>query len=225
MHTTPSVMVFDVNETLSDMAPIAMNRSAIGAPAHVAKVWFAQLLRDGFALAATGHNVAFADIGADVLRGLLHEVSLTRGLDESVEHVMQGMAELDLHPDVPAGIQALNAAGFRVVTLSNGSPDVAEKLFAAAGIRDEFERLLSVQDAPAWKPHRSSYDHAAQVCGVRPEEMMLVAVHPWDIHGAASAGLSTAWINRAGVPYPSFFHAPDHTINSLEELAEVQKLP
>jgi len=30
------------------------------------------------------------------------------------------------------------------------------------------------------------------------EQMLLVTVHPWDIHGAARAGLSTAWINRAG---------------------------
>jgi len=45
----PEVVVFDVNETLSDMSPIAERFTDIGAPAHLAKLWFATLLRDGFA--------------------------------------------------------------------------------------------------------------------------------------------------------------------------------
>ena len=46
------------------------------------------------------------------------------------------------------------------------------------------------------------------VCGAEAAESMLVAVHPWDIHGAHRAGLATAFI-RAGVRYPSFFARPD----------------
>jgi 2-haloacid dehalogenase len=48
--------------------------------------------------------------------------------------------------------------------------------------------------------------------------MMLVAVHPWDIHGAAKAGLKTAWLNRAGADYPSYFQSPDVTVGALTEL-------
>jgi 2-haloacid dehalogenase len=46
------VLIFDVNETLSDMAPMAARFEDVGAPACLAKTWFAGLLRDGFALAA-----------------------------------------------------------------------------------------------------------------------------------------------------------------------------
>ncbi|QYF75541.1 OsmC family protein [Cryobacterium sp. PAMC25264] len=51
--------------------------------------------------------------------------------------------------------------------------------------------------------------------------MLLVAVHPWDIHGAAEAGLATAWLNRGGDTYPSYFTAPDYTVTRLAELATV----
>jgi len=51
-------------------------------------------------------------------------------------------------------------------------------------------------------------------------DAMLVAVHPWDIDGAARAGLATAWINRAGDPYPEYFRAPDLRPRSLAELAD-----
>ena len=51
--------------------------------------------------------------------------------------------------------------------------------------------------------------------------MLLVAVHPWDIHGAARSGLRTAWLNRTGARYPSYFQAPDITISVLTELPAV----
>ncbi|MDQ6754859.1 MAG: haloacid dehalogenase type II [Actinomycetota bacterium] len=218
MSGIPSVIVFDVNETLSDMAPMAGRFKDLGAPELLAKLWFATLLRDGFALTASGGNGRFADIGAEVLRGLLPGFALNRGVDDAVAYVMQGMTGLTVHPDVAEGIHTLKAAGFRLVTLTNGGTNVAENLFAAAGIRDEFELLLSVEDAPAWKPAHTSYDYAAAACGVSADEMLLVAVHPWDINGASRAGLGTAWLNRDGARYPGYFTAPDHTVRTLLDL-------
>lgn len=215
----PSIIVFDVNETLSDMSPMGQRFVDVGAPPHLAKLWFASLLRDGFALTAAGDNGGFAGIGAEALRGLFAGTELNRGLEAAVEHVMAGFSSLRLHPDVADGIKALHGAGYRLATLSNGSKQVAEKLFADAGIRDSFEVLLSVEDAPAWKPARESYEYAASACRSEPEEMLLVAVHPWDIHGASRAGLATAWINRTHAPYPSCFQAPDHTVSSIADLA------
>lgn len=214
----PSVIVFDVNESLSDMAPMGQRFVEVGAPAHLAKLWFAALLRDGFALTAAGDNGTFADIGAQTLRGLFTGAELNRDIDSAVQHVMAGFSGLGLHPDVVAGVKALHGAGYRLVTLSNGSTQLAEKLFTEAGILDDFDQLLTVEDAPAWKPGKASYEYAASSCGTRPEQMLLVAVHPWDIHGASRAGFSTAWINRAGGPYPGYFQAPDHTISALPDL-------
>jgi 2-haloacid dehalogenase len=205
------------------MSPLADRFAETGAPASLAKLWFATLLRDGFALTAAGDNSAFAEIGAEALRGLLAGQDLSMETDAAVEHIMQGMAGLELHPDVPEGVSALKAAGYRLATLTNGSTDVAENLFAAAGIRDSFDLLLSVDDAPAWKPARGAYDFAAAACGTDPEQMLLVAVHPWDIHGAARAGLGTAWINRSGAPYPAYFTEPDHSVTSLRDLAGALK--
>jgi len=219
MTSLPSVIVFDVNETLSDMTPLQKRFEQVGAPAVLARVWFAALLRDGFALAATGDSAPFAVIGADGLRRVLHDVDLNTGMDDAVRHILQAFAELNLHPDVVAGVTALKDAGFRLLTLSNGSASVAEALLTGGGVRERFEALLTVDDAPAWKPARSAYAYAADVCGVDLEDMLLVAVHPWDIHGAAQAGLRTAWLNRAGEDYPSYFAAPDFTVSTVEELA------
>jgi 2-haloacid dehalogenase len=217
MPTAPSIIVFDVNETLSDMSPMAQRFTDVGAPAHLAKQWFAALLRDGFALAATGDSAGFAEVGAGILAPLLDAAGIAHP-EEAARRLAGSLGDLPLHPDVADAVRSLRAAGYRLVTLTNGSARVAEQLFAAAGIVGEFEKLLSVEDAPNWKPHPSSYAYAEQACATRPDQMVLVAVHPWDIHGAARAGLRTAWVNRDGGPYPGHFAAPDVVVPSLAEL-------
>lgn len=217
---TPAVLVFDVNETLSDMAPMAGRFEDVGAPAHLAATWFAGLLRDGFALTVTGANEPFARVGAEALRVSLSGLSLRRSLDEAVQHIMDGFAALRMHPDVPDGVRALSDLGFRLVTLSNGSASVAEQLLKGAGLDGHFERLLSVQEAGIWKPARGAYAYAVAQCDVDPADAMLVAVHPWDIDGARRSGLATTWINRTGGRYPDYFAGPDVEVRWLTDIAD-----
>ncbi|MBA3906897.1 MAG: haloacid dehalogenase type II, partial [Pseudonocardiales bacterium] len=78
------VVVFDVNETLSDLAPMAARFADVGAPGHLAKLWFADLLRDGFALTAAGGRERFGVLGEQTLRTVLHGVELDRPVDDAV---------------------------------------------------------------------------------------------------------------------------------------------
>lgn len=213
-----TVIVFDVNETLSDLAPMAERFRDVGAPGHLATHWFATVLRDGFALAAAGSRERFSVLAREALRAALDREPLDRATDRAVEHILDGFATLPVHPDVPAGIRALRAAGYRMVTLSNGSVAVAGGLLTRSGIRDAVDVLLSVEQAPIWKPGRAAYEYAARQCGVEPARLLLVAVHPWDIHGAAHAGLRTAWVNRDGARYPAYFAPPTHTVSALTQL-------
>lgn len=215
----PGLLIFDVNETLSDMSSMGQRFEDVGAPPHLAKTWFAGLLRDGFALTAVGVNESFATIAAEALGVVLDGQPLDRSAEDAVQHIMDGFAGLPVHADVPEGIGALRDLGIRLVTLSNGSASVAEALFDRAGIRGHFETLLSIEDAALWKPAADAYAYALEQCDVDPMDAMLVAVHPWDIDGAARAGLATAWINRTGGPYPGYFRAPDLQVRSLRELA------
>lgn len=213
----PRVLVFDVNETLSDMAPMADRFTDVGAPAHLAATWFAGLLRDGFALTVTGANPAFAELGEASLRGLL--TGVVADVDAAVATVMGGFTSLPVHADVVEGTGDLHRLGLRLVTLSNGSASVAEGLLERTGIAGLFEMLLSVEDAPRWKPDPSAYAHALDRTGVEAREAMLVAVHPWDTHGAHEAGLRSAWVNRTGADYPPQFAPPDLEVASLVDLA------
>ena len=213
----PRLIVFDVNETLSDMGPMAERFVSVGAPAHLAATWFAGLLRDGFALTITGDNPSFAELASQSLRPAL--AGLVPDLDSAVRHIMEGFASLPVHPDIVEGVRDLHDMGITLVTLSNGAAAIAQGLIERNGLRPYIDRVLSVEDAPQWKPAATAYGYAVQACGVAAAEAMLVAVHPWDIHGAHRAGLSTGWLNRGGVGYPSFFERPDVEAPSLPDLA------
>jgi 2-haloacid dehalogenase len=218
MSSASPVLVFDVNETLSDLSPLAARFVEVGAPASMAQLWFASLLRDGIALTAAGGTAPFAAIGEELLRELLPTAMPSRPLEEAVGHIMAGLTALELHPDVAPGVRTLRDGGRRLVTLSNGAAAIAERLLSEADLRDQFEQVLSVEDAGVWKPGRRAYEYAAEACAVDTGDMLLVSVHPWDIDGAARAGLGTVWLNRTAAHYPSTFTGPTHIVTSLEDL-------
>lgn len=216
----PRLVVFDVNETLSDLRPLGDAFVAVGAPGHLVDHWFSSVLRDGFALSLAGTCPDFAELGRSVLAGLLAGHPLRIEADAAVEEIMKAFARLPVHPDVADGIRALRGGGLQVCTLSNGGTAFADAMLTSAGVRDLVDPLLSVRDAGAWKPLPRAYQYAARATGVDARDLLLVAVHPWDCDGALRAGLRAAWINRTGAPYPPIFGTPDYTAGSIIELAE-----
>lgn len=216
----PELVVLDVNETLSDLEPLRQRFTEAGAPVHLLDTWFAGTLRDGFALAATGSARPFPAVAAAVLTGLLSHVDgLALPVQDAVASVLEGVQKLPVHPDVPAGLRMLADAGVRVVTLTNGSLPQSATLLERAGVDGLVERRLSVDDAGRWKPHPDAYRHAADSCGVPLERCAMVAVHPWDLHGAAAVGMTTGWIDRRGTPWPPVFTSPAVTGRTLGEVA------
>lgn len=215
------LVLFDVNETLSDMGRMSQHFEEVGAPPQLAAHWFAAVLRDGFALTVVGQNPAFAEVAGGALRVVLAGQPLNRDPEDAVEHIMTALQELPVHEEVPAGIRALKDAGFDVAALTNGSAATADGLLERAGVRELFGAVLSVEDAPRWKPSPESYAYAARALQRESGDIVLVAVHPWDIGGAARAGLRTAWLNRTGAPYPQAVTPPDHEVATLAGLPGV----
>ena len=215
----PAVAIFDVNETLSDMSPLARRFEDAGAPGQLRSSWFAATLRDGIALAASGSYADFREVARAALMTELAAVhELQKPVDEAAEHVLDGFGALHVHPDVPEGLRLLRELEVRIATLTNGSASIARGLLERAGLDELVERHLDVTEVNRWKPAPEPYLHACRALGVSEGDAVLIAVHPWDIHGAKRAGLKAAWLNREGVPYPGVFATPDATAGDLPAL-------
>src|SRR5688572_15325221 len=197
--TRPAVVAFDVNETLLDLAPVRAALVELGQPADLLPTVFARTLLTGFATAAAGTWCRFRDAFDAALAQAVDLSAADRG------RVAEAFLELAPHPDVEPALRRLTAAGVRVVTLTHGSPGVAEAGLERGGVGALVERSLSSEVIRAWKPAREVYLWAAGVCDVAPERMALVAAHAWDVHGALRAGLSGAWFPRTERAYPGVY--------------------
>jgi 2-haloacid dehalogenase len=214
------LVVFDVNETLSDLPALRTRFEEVGAPGHLLRTWFAGVLRDGFALTAAGGYADFLDVAGAGLRDLLTGPGdRPDDVARAVAHILDGFTDLSVNSDVPDGVRALRAAGLRLATLTNGSAAVTGHMLERAGLRDSFEALLDVSAPRAWKPAAAAYRYATDTLGVAPAETLLVAVHPWDIDGARRAGLQAAWLRRGAEVYPATMTAPTFVAVDLRELA------
>ncbi|WP_337062159.1 haloacid dehalogenase type II [Kineococcus sp. G2] len=230
MNSAPRAVVFDVNETLSDTTALRRRLDELGAPgAQVHARFLPSVLRDGFALTFAGEPAPFQRVAEDVLRAELGAAGvrerLDRDLDAAVELALGAFSEFTVHPDVPGGVERLAERGFLLVAFTNSSAAQCEGLLERAGVRGRFAHVLSVQDAGPWKPHPDAYAHALSVCGLAAPEALLAAVHPWDVDGAARAGLGTAWVDRAGAPYPSTYRAADLVVPGVDALADALPPP
>lgn len=215
MISRPLVLVFDVIETLFTLEPLRAQFQESGQPAGALELWFATALRDMFALAAAGSYTPMLKL----LEAALDEIDAIEGGAPDKENVTAAMGSLPPLPDVASGLKSLQHAGFRMVALTNGSASTTKKLLDRADISHMFEKILSTDDVQHAKPHASVYLHAAREMAVEPGEVMLIASHPWDLHGAKTAGLNTAYLNR-GKPFPDFMASPDLSEKSLTGLAE-----
>ncbi|MFK4101031.1 haloacid dehalogenase type II [Streptomyces sp. NPDC019531] len=216
------VIVFDVNETLSDLDSLRSRFEDIGVPGYLMPGWFAGVLRDGFALTAAGGYADFAAVARDGVRTVLSGLEGWSGDEEgAVQHVLDGFTQLDVHPDVPDGVRKLSDAGYRLTAMTNGSVDLAERLLGKAGLLHRFEALWDVRGPRCWKPAPAAYHHAVERARVQPDQAVLVAVHPWDIDGARRAGLAGAWLRRGACVYPQTMTRPNYSARDLRELADV----
>lgn len=193
--TAPRVVIFDAIETLFSLDPPRAELRAAGAGDAALDTWFARLLRDAFALTATGGYAPFRPLAEGALRSVLtdHQVPAT---DELIDAVFATFTTLPIHADGPPALETVVNIGIPVHVLTNGTREATEQLLRNAQIDHLVDDIVTVHDVGRWKPAPEPYLHAVQIAGVRPSEAALVAVHGWDICGARAAGLRTGWCSR-----------------------------
>ena len=194
--TTPKVLAFDVFGTVVDWyGTIAREAQALGVDGgEFALAWRAgyvpamQRVRSG-ELGWTKID----DLHRMILNDLLPRFGLTH-LDEAQRvHLNKVWHRLDAWPDTVAGLTRLKQR-FTICTLSNGNLGLLTNMAKQAAL--PWDCILSAEVFRAYKPDPATYLGVAEVFGVAPAEVMLVAAHQDDLAGARKCSLQTAYIER-----------------------------
>jgi 2-haloacid dehalogenase len=196
---SPSVLIFDVNETLIDFESMNGLFERIFGDKRVLREWFGHLVMYSMTITLSGLYKDYWELGQGLLRmvGTIHKVEIT---DDDVEALKRGMMTMPAHPDVENGLAKLKDAGFRLVTLTNSPPPIggAKSPIEIAGLSRFFEKQFSIQAARAYKPAQIVYHMVGQDLDVAPGACCMVATHVWDTIGAQSAGMLAALLTRPG---------------------------
>jgi len=118
-------------------------------------------------------------------------------------------------------LQTLPDRGFRIVSLTNSSAELAETQLRNADLTDFFEKRYSVESIEKYKPHPDTYRMVINDLAVNPEEMLMVAAHAWDLAGAKHVGIHTAFIARVGMTLYPNVDEPDYVVNDRRELVSI----
>ena len=129
---------------------------------------------------------------------------------------------LDPWPDAVAGLTR-SKARFPIVTLSNGNIALTLEMARRAGL--PWDTILGAEATGVYKPLPGAYLGTADILGIAPGELCLVAAHHSDLAAARAVGLKTAYVDRpmeyGGAPAPDAHFAQDWdwSATSITDLA------
>ncbi|MDT5256922.1 MAG: 2-haloacid dehalogenase [Mycobacterium sp.] len=231
----PTALAFDVFGTVVDWrSSIIRELEEFGRTHGVQQDWpaFADSWRAGYAPAMD--RVRRGDLPwtriDDLHRMILEDLLGSAGLavsGEDIDELNRAWHRLDPWPDTVSGLTRLKEK-FTITTLSNGNMSLLTNMAKRAGL--PWDCVISAELFHHYKPDPQAYLGCADLLGVPPERLMLVAAHPSDLRAARSAGLRTAYVARplefgpASTPYAvadnEFDVAATDFVDLAEQLAE-----
>jgi 2-haloacid dehalogenase len=161
-------------------------------------------------------HTPYREVGHRSVAFVLERAGIDHTMDE-VRYLVAQIEKLRPFPEVPEALARLQTR-YKIAVLSNGDPDMLESAKQYHGI--PFDRVISVAEANAFKPHVATYTKAAELLGVQLNEVLFVANHAFDCIGAKSAGMRTAFIDRRRRPFGVTPHQPDILVRTMTELAD-----
>ena len=197
-------LVFDVFGTVVDWrAGIARDAAAFLArhgheadPGEFADAWRAryspsmETIRSGqrpFTRLDVLHRENLEQVLADMRLG-------TDRIDpQELAHLNHAWHRLDPWPDAVAGLTRLKSR-YIIAPLSNGNISLLLNMAKRAGL--PWDAILGAEVAQAYKPMPQAYLHTAEVLGLEPGQVCMVAAHNNDLAAARACGLATAFVLR-----------------------------
>jgi 2-haloacid dehalogenase len=215
------IVAFDMFGTLADTASVAGELApACGERAgDVALAWRARQLEYMFRVTAMGQFPPFADLTRWGLARALAESGISLPPTQ-LGRLADAYRRLRPFGDVRPALAALRGRGHRIAVFSVGPRAWLEEL--ARSYRELVDDLVSAEDAGVYKPHPGIYRHLLTTLQTEPAVTLVVSSNPFDIIGAGTVGLRTAWCKRQpSALFDPWGPRPDHVITGLAELADV----
>jgi 2-haloacid dehalogenase len=120
-------------------------------------------------------------------------------------------------PEVVAALGQLKRAGFRLCIISNTDDAIIAGNVAQLG--GCIDRVVTAEQAGAYKPSRRIFEYAHRALGVTPDQVVHVCASPHlDLVATRELGIRDVWIDRGTGRRPNDGYVPAAVLSSLEGL-------
>lgn len=163
------------------------------------------------------------DVHRRILAAVIDENGLQAFTAEDRKAIWRSWHELDAWPDFPAAL----------VRLRRKLPVVSFTILSTSLILDvsrrnrlDWDCVVACEMIGTYKTRPEAYTTCARWLGFRPDELLMVACHNFDLDAARGVGYRTAFVRRpeewgaAGPPDPTPNPANDIVVDDFAELAD-----
>lgn len=172
--------------------------------------------RHEHALEQTPPHRSFRQVAGDGLRLALDELGLaTRDGDAAL--LTDRISAMPPFPEVVGTLRELKSRGYRLCIVSNTDDDIIAGNVAQLG--GMIDRVITAQQAGAYKPDRRLFDYAHEQLGVSKDEVVHICASPHLDHAAArDIGFRCVWIDRGTGRKLLPDYTPDATLATLDQV-------
>jgi len=161
---------------------------------------------------------SFREVAGTGLRKTMEDLGL-RFEPSDVETLTSGISRMPPFPEVEDALAELKAAGFKLCIISNTDDDIIEGSVAQMG--GHIDRVISAQQARAYKPSKRIFEFAYDAIGVTKDAVVHICASPHlDLAAARALGFRCIWINRGTGRKPLEDYTPDLEFPTLDRVPE-----
>ena len=216
-----ATIAFDVYGTLIDTNGVVDRlREWIGSQAEVfSQTWRSKQLEYSFRRGLMRRYETFAVCTRHALDYCCAEYDVSFS-SEQKDTLLQSYRSLPAFADVEESLGTLQAEGHRLFAFSNGTSEAVKEILHANGLLERFEGVVSCDALKTFKPNPDVYHYFMSEAG-DSNDAWLISGNPFDVIGAVSAGMKSAWVKRSDRSvFDPWGIEPTVTVESLNELCE-----
>jgi 2-haloacid dehalogenase len=168
------------------------------------------------ALEAEQPHKSFRTVAGEALRRAMVDLGLS-DQPADIEILTSGISKMPPFPEVVGALSELKRQGFRLCIISNTDDDIIAGNVAQLG--GHIDRVITAQQAQAYKPSRRIFAHAHAALGVTTDEIVHICASPHlDLAAARDIGFRAIWIDRGTGRAPLPDYTPDATFATLDRV-------
>jgi 2-haloacid dehalogenase len=159
---------------------------------------------------------SFRDVAGSALALAMKELGLEYKASD-VETLVSSIAKMPPFQEVVPALAQLKMMGFKLCIVSNTDDDIIAGNVAQMG--GHIDRVITAQQAQAYKPNRDIFNYAHRSLQVTKDEVIHICASPHlDLVAAREMRFRTVWIDRGSPRRPLPDYTPDAILDRLDRV-------